>query len=74
MYGSHISSHATCPNLKIKLVLQEKLLPLQQWKGKRERGVVDEMQPQMIDFEFTIAHRNSKSLFLEKSSNFKDFS
>ena len=35
-----ISSHAICPNSNIKLVLQEKLLPLQQGKGKREPGVV----------------------------------
>ena len=34
----------------------------------------DEMQPQMIDFEVTIAHIKSKSLFLEKSFNFKNFS
>ena len=35
-----ISSHTICPNLYIKLVLQEKLLPLQQWKGKRDLAVV----------------------------------
>ena len=29
------------------------------------------MQPQMIDFEVTIAHKNSTSLFLKKHLNFK---
>ena len=80
-----ISSHVICPNRNIKLMLQERLLPLLQWVRKRELRVVsrfkknhqfyaDQMQPQMIDFEVTIAHKNSKSLFLKKYLNFKDFS
>ena len=80
-----ISSHIICPNLDIKLMLLEKVLPLLQWVRKRELRVVsrfeknhqfhaDQMQPQMIDFEVTIAHKNSKSLFLKKYLNFKDFS
>ena len=35
-----ISSHIICPNLNIKLMLQEKVLPLLQWVRKRELRVV----------------------------------
>ena len=80
-----ISSHVICPNRNIKLKLQEKLLPVLQWVRKRELRVVsrfkknhqfhaDQMQPQMINFEDTIAHKNSKSLFSKKYLNFKYFS
>ena len=77
--------HVICPNLNIKLMLHEKLLPLLQWVRKRDLQVVsrfkknhqfhaDQMQPQMIDSAITIAHKNFKSLFLKKYVNFKDFS
>ena len=63
-------------------MLPEKLLPLLQWVTKSGLRVVsrfkknhqfhaDQMQPQMIGFEVTIAHKNSKSLFLRKYLNFK---
>ena len=77
--------HVISPNLNIKLMLHEKLLPLLQWVWKRDLQVVsrfkknhqfhaDQMQPQMIDSAITIAHKNFKSLFLKKYVNFKDFS